>query len=93
MTVTTSSGAVPCTNFNAYNKPFSSFLLNGGEETFYYILVPDETTCPGLPFNLVTRALSHEIAESVTDPNQNGWEDPSAPASCDAGGPVQIGDL
>ncbi|HEY2518173.1 MAG TPA: IPT/TIG domain-containing protein [Polyangiaceae bacterium] len=92
LTITSDSGQKACTNYLGYNTKYTTFDLNGGIETHYYYLVLDATAC-GLGFNGVTRVTSHELLENLTDPDQNGWEDQSQPASCTGGGPAQIGDL
>ena len=92
-----------CSSLGAlgYNGPH----FNPSDLSYYYFaVIPDPLTC-SFGFDTVTRVLSHEVLEEVTDqgydgspfdgssPNSNGWCDVTQPASCDDGEPAQIGDL
>jgi hypothetical protein len=91
--VTSDNGTQMCVKkgnlgYNSYKKSFD--LWNGGWQTLYYVVVPDESTCQGVPFRGITEALSHELAENATDPmSGTGWTDSTQPSSCG----YQIGDL
>jgi hypothetical protein len=92
-TVSTSSGTL-CQTFDAYNAQRVTFdLLRGGVKTRHYAVIPSAVAC-GLGKDGVTRVLSHEVIENVTDPSTvlpaaGGWEDDTQPEACGR----QIGDL
>lgn len=95
--VSTSTLGTICVTGNtvAYNAMESDYDVFGGTNTFFYVVVPDpRTNCFGAPLGQdgLTTALTHEIAESVTDPDTSkpGWEDTACPNN---GNATQIGDL
>jgi hypothetical protein len=74
--------------FNGYYDTFDLF-NDPGQRTRYYAVIPDQTSPCNLGYDGVTRVLSHEIAENMTDPHGNGWEDDTQ--TCNGG--HQIGDI
>jgi hypothetical protein len=75
----------------AYNTQKYSFNALDGSFNYWYAVIPDPTTnCWGSPLGWdgMTVAMSHEIAENLTDPDgSTGWE----ARAC--GAQTQIGDL
>jgi hypothetical protein len=87
------------TNFCAYHDWMDS---SAPGVTLNYVVMPNESNFSGCsyaspygstarpnPFNDMTAVLSHEIAETVTDPNGNAWTDPNLGPSFG----YEIGDL
>jgi hypothetical protein len=84
------SGDVQCTKWGAYH-----WWYNGPYGVVHYAIIPDYSSSPGscstFSFGSLTAVESHEIAESLTDPDGNtGWRDSSQPTTCGGG---EIGDL
>ncbi|HEY2513299.1 MAG TPA: hypothetical protein VGI39_20665 [Polyangiaceae bacterium] len=102
-TVTKGNGDHICDKILAFNGFFTTHtILPPTVNNREWAVIPDQGTCTGLDFDGVTRILSHEIIENVTNPDGsgsggtilglnaggNGWFDPAQPDGCD-----QIGDL
>jgi hypothetical protein len=85
--VTDRMGGTTCTVNVGYNG--QRFSLSYFFE-YYFAVIPDAGTC-GLGPDGMTRVMSHEIIENVTDPgydgnildgSSNGWHDTTQPSAC-----------
>jgi hypothetical protein len=76
-TTVTLQGAASCQDFCGYHNFFSA---TGGQTVIYAVIpYPDCVGClfANTTFDTITTISSHEISESITDPQLNAWYDPN----------------